>query len=188
MDEAPMGAPAADYRKDFERERQRLTQLYDAYELQEKELQSLKEKSTKLDETIAEKDRVIRSLREVLSGRDAENRELHIELSGLRAEKSSWEPRLKELEANIRLEQDRFGKLFKLSMDLDAELKEAKNQIEARDRWYRKNILVMSNIKRAMDEHDAMISEATGRPYEVDLEGELMRLKGPSNSRDKKGA
>ena len=132
------------------------------------------------EETISEKERVVRSLREVLTSRDADNRELQIELSALRAEKASWDPRLRELEANIRLEQDRFGKLFKLAMELDAELKEAKAQIDARDRWYKKNVLVMSNIKRAMDEHDNMIQAAQGRAYEPDLEGELMRLRGES--------
>ena len=187
MDEPPMVAPASDYRKEFERERQRLTQLYDAYELQEKELASLKEKLSKQEEVLSQKEGVIRSLREVLAARDAENRELHIELTGLRTDKSTWEPRIKELEAKMRLEQDRFGNLFKLAMDLDAELKEAKSQIDARDRWYKKNILVMNNIKRAMDEHDQMISDATGRPYEADLEGELMRLKGSALPREKKG-
>jgi chromosome segregation ATPase len=187
MDEPPVAAPASDYRKEFERERQRLTQLYDAYELQEKELAGLKEKLSKQEEVLSQKEGVIRSLREVLAARDAENRELHIELTGLRTDKSTWEPRIKELEANMRLEQDRFGNLFKLAMDLDAELKEAKSQIDVRDRWYKKNILVMNNIKRAMDEHDQMIVDATGRPYEADLEGELMRLKGASMNRDKKG-
>jgi len=182
MNEAP-GAPAGiDYRKEYEREQERLRRLFDAYEAQEKELQSARERITKLEETIGEKERVVRSLREVLTSRDADNRELQIELSALRAEKASWDPRLRELEANIRLEQDRFGKLFKLAMELDAELKEAKAQIDARDRWYRKNVLVMSNIKRAMDEHDNMIKAAQGRAYEPDLEGELMRLKGESEA------
>jgi len=187
MDEPPMAAPASDYRKEFERERQRLTQLYDAYELQEKELASLKEKLSKQEEVLTQKEGIIRSLREVLAARDAENRELHIELTGLRTDKSAWDPRIKELESKLRLEQDKVGNLFKLATDLDAELKEAKAQIDARDRWYKKNILVMNNIKRAMDEHDQMISDATGRPYEADLEGELMRLKASSGQRDKKG-
>ena len=47
-----------------------------------------------------------------MSARDAENRELLIELTTLRSEKATWEPRLKELEADLRLEQDRFSKLF----------------------------------------------------------------------------
>jgi len=177
MNEAPGAVSGIDYKKEFEREQDRLARLFDAYEAQEKELQSAKERITKLEETINEKERVVRSLREVLSSRDADNRELQIELSALRAEKASWDPRLRELEANIRLEQDRFGKLFKLAMELDAELKEARAQIEARDHWYKKNVLVMSNIKRAMDEHDKMILAAQGRPYEPDLDGELMRLR-----------
>jgi len=174
-----------DYKKEFEREQERLKRLYDAYEIQEKEFQAAKDKITKLEEAITEKDRVIRSLREVMSARDAENRELHIELTTLRSEKATWEPRLKELEADLRLEQDRFSKLFKLAMDLDAELKESKNQIDARDRWYKKNILVMSNIKRAMDDYDKMVADATGKPYEQALEGELGRLRAPTGASKK---
>jgi chromosome segregation ATPase len=178
MNEGLPAMSGIDYKKEYEREQERLKRLYDAYEIQEKEFQAAKEKITKLEESITEKDRVIRSLREVMSARDAENRELHIELTTLRSEKATWDPRLKELEADMRLEQDRFSKLFKLAMDLDAELKESQSQIDARDRWYKKNILVMSNIKRAIDDYDKMVTDASGSNPAQAIEGELSRLKG----------
>ena len=104
-------------------------------------------------------------------------RELHIEVTALRSERSTWDPKIKDLEHDIRTEKDRFGNLFKLAEDLDLELKEARRSLEARDRWFKKNILVMSNIKRAMEERDEMIESASHKGYEADLEGELTRVK-----------
>ena len=176
MNEAP-STSGPNYKREFEKERQRLAQLWDAYEDQEKEVNDLKDQVQQLKETLDEKERVIRSLKDVLQSRDTENRELHIELTALRSERSTWDPRLKELEQNLRMQKDQFGKLYKLAEDLDMELKEARSQIEARDRWYKKNVLVMGNIKRAMEEREEMIEAATSRGYEPDLEGELTKLK-----------
>ena len=175
MNDSPTTGP--NYKREFEKERQRLAQLWDAYEDQEKELGNLRDQVQQMKQTLEDKERVIRSLKEVLAQRDTENRELHIELTALRSERSTWDPKLKDLEHDHRLEKDRFGKLFKLAEDLDLELKEARRQLEARDRWYKKNILAMSNIKRAMEERDEMIEGATSKGYEADLEGELARLK-----------
>ena len=176
MNEAP-STSGPNYKREFEKERQRLAQLWDAYEDQEKEVNDLKDQVLQLKETLEEKERIIRSLKDVLQSRDTENRELHIELTALRSERSTWDPRLKELEQKLRLQKDQFGKLYKLAEDLDMELKEARSQIEDRDRWYKKNVLVMGNIKRAMEEREEMIESATSRGYEPDLEGELTRLK-----------
>ena len=176
MNEPPStGGP--NYKREFEKERQRLAQLWDAYEDQEKEVNNLKDQVQQLKMTLEEKERIIRSLKEVLATRDTENRELHIELTALRSERTTWDPKVKELEQKIRLQQDQFGKLYKLAEDLDLELKEARSQIEARDRWYKKNMLVMGNVKRAMEEREELIEAATSRSYEPDLEGELSKFK-----------
>ncbi len=81
------------------------------------------------------------------------------------------------MEQKVRLQKDQFGKLYKLAEELDMELKEARAQVEARDRWYKRNILVMGNIKRAMEEREELIESATSRGYEPVLEGELNKLK-----------
>jgi chromosome segregation ATPase len=176
MNESP-STTGPNYKREFERERQRLAQLWDAYEDQEKEVTNLKEQVSQLKETLEEKERIIRSLKEVLQTRDTENRELHIELTALRSERVTWDPKFKELEQGKRLTNDQLGKLYKLAEELDMELKEARRQIDSRDRWYKKNILVMGNIKRAMEEREEMIEAATSRSFEPDLDGELQKLK-----------
>jgi chromosome segregation ATPase len=176
MNESP-SSTGPNYKREFEKERQRLAQLWDAYEDQEKEVNHLKDQVDTLKMTLDEKERIIRSLKEVLQTRDTENRELHIELTALRSERTTWDPKLKDLEQKLRLQKDSFGKLYKLAEELDLELKEARSQIEARDRWYKKNILVMGNIKRAMEDREEMIESATSRSYEPVLEGELGKLK-----------
>jgi len=176
MHESP-SSTGPNYKREFEKERQRLAQLWDAYEDQEKEVNHLKEQVDMLKMTLDEKERIIRSLKEVLQARDTENRELHIELTALRSERTTWDPRIKDSEQQLRLQKDSFGKLYKVAEELDMELKEARSQVESRDRWYKKNILVMGNIKRAMEEREEMIENATSRTYEPVLEGELSKLK-----------
>lgn len=176
MNEGP-STTGPNYKREFEKERQRLAQLWDAYEDQEKEVNNLKDQVQQLRESVEEKERIIRSLKDVLTTRDTENRELHIELTALRSEKQIWEPRVKELEQKVRLQQDQFGNLYKVAEELDLELKEARRQIDVRDRWYKKNILVLGNMKRSMEEREEMIEEATSRGYEPDLERELTKLK-----------
>ncbi len=170
-------ASGMNIKRELEKERQRLAQLWDAYEDQEKEVNRLKERVVQLERDLEEKERIIRSLRDVLAARDTENRELHIATTSLRTEKNQWDPRLKDLEQNLRMEQDRFAKLFKLAEDLDTELKEARRQIEVRDQWFKKNVMGMANIRRAIEERESMVEAVTSKGYEPDLEGELDRLK-----------
>jgi len=139
MNESP-STTGPNYKREFERERQRLAQLWDAYEDQEKEMSNLKEQVAQLKGTLEEKERIIRSLKEVLATRDTENRELHIELTALRSERTTWDPRVKDLEQKVRLQKDQFGKLYKLAEELDMELKEARTQIEQLVERFHRNL------------------------------------------------
>ena len=93
-----MPEDAIDYRREYEKEQERLTKLWDAYEIQERDFEQAKEKIKVLDDIVAEKERIILSLRQVAENRDAEIRDLEIKVSSLERENSSFEPKFKEME------------------------------------------------------------------------------------------
>jgi len=161
----------------YEQERQRLAKLWHAYEKQEKEMAGLKEKIARHDNDLMDRDRIIRSLKDVLETRDRRTRELEIELTSIRGDKSAWEPKLKSLETDLRLERERFAKLFALAEELEEEVKVAKKAIESRDEWYKNHVDVLGNIQRAMDDYDKMMT-TLGKQVEMD-KAALERLSKP---------
>jgi len=167
---------AEDYRKEFIAERERLAKLWDAYEQQEKEVGALKNKIAMLERELNEKDRIIRSLKDVMEARDRENRELEIEATSLRGDKSTHEPKLNELQSSLRVEKERFAKLFKLAEELDEELRTARNEIQARDEWFRIHVDSLRGIGKAIEERDRMVENAKGRNVRGDYKGTLDRL------------
>jgi len=158
---------AGDMAGKYEQERQRLAKLWDAYEKQEKEMASLKEKVGHLENDLMDRERIIKSLKDVLETRDRRTRELEIEMTSLRGDKSGWEPRLKALETDLRLERERFAKLFALAEELEEEVKLAKKAIAARDDWYRGHVDVLGDLQRAMDDYDKMMAQL-GKQVELD--------------------
>jgi chromosome segregation ATPase len=158
---------AGDMAGKYEAERQRLAKLWDAYEKQEKEMASLKEKIGHLESDLLDRDRIVKSLKDVLETRDRRTRELEIEMTSLRGDKTGWEPRLKALETDLRLERERFAKLFALAEELEEEVKLAKKAIESRDEWYRSHVDVLGDLNRAMEDYDRMMANL-GKQVEAD--------------------
>jgi chromosome segregation ATPase len=158
---------AGDLAGKYEQERQRLAKLWDAYEKQEKEMASLKDKVGRLENDLLDRDRIVKSLKDVLETRDRRTRELEIEMTSLRGDKTGWEPRLKALETDLRLERERFAKLFALAEELEEEVKLAKKAIESRDEWYRSHVDVLGDLNRAMEDYDRMMANL-GKQVESD--------------------
>jgi len=166
---------ATDALSKYELERQRLAKLWDAYEKQEKDFASLKDRVTNLEAELADRDRIIRSLKDVLEGRDRRSRELEIEITTLRNEKNTYDPKVQQLTTDLRIERERFAKLFALAEELEEEIKMAKKAIEARDEWFRTHVDVFANLQRAVDDHQRMI-DSLDRMSDIG-EAELTKLK-----------
>jgi chromosome segregation ATPase len=120
---------AIDYRREYEKEQERLTKLWDAYEIQERDFEQAKEKIKVLEDIVGEKERIILSLRQVAENRDAEIRDLEIRMSSLERENSAFEPKLKEMEKELKKQRDQFSKLYSLAEELDEELRYARKEI-----------------------------------------------------------
>ena len=152
------------YRREYEKEQERLTKLWDAYEIQEKDFEQAKEKIKVLEDVIEEKDRIIQSLRQVAENRDSEIRELDVKMSTLERENSTFEPKMKEYENNLKKHRDQFSKLYSLAEELDEELRYSRKQIELRDDWFRDHINVFSGMCNAIKSREDITRETALKP------------------------
>jgi chromosome segregation ATPase len=148
-----------DYRKEYEKEQGRLTKLWDAYEIQEKDLEQAKDKIKVLESVIQEKERIILSLRQVAENRDAEIRDMEVGITSLERAKAEFEPKMKELESDLKKQRDQFAKLYSLAEELDEELRYARKEIELRDEWFRDHINVFSSMCNAITSREDIIRE-----------------------------
>ena len=144
----------------FEKEQERLAKLWDAYELQEKDFGTAKDKIQALTRELDEKDRIIESLKDVAANRDTQLREMETRLSTLEREKRTFEPQMEEMKTELDKQKDQFSKLYKLSEELDKDLQTAKREIQARDDWFRENIQVFNALCNSIPSRERMVHEA----------------------------
>lgn len=152
-----------DFKRQYEMERERLAKLWDAYEIQERELQQDKEKITKINEIAADKDRIIISLKHVLETRDAELRNAQVELNKLKREREEYQPKAEELQRLYREEKDKLSKLFILAQELDTNLSAAKQDILVRDEWFKTHVEAFRGAQRVVESYDRMMRESRER-------------------------
>jgi len=145
----------------------RLRKLWDAYEKQQGELSAMNARISSLEADLASRDGTIRNLKDVLETRDRRTRELEIENTGLRNDKATFDPRIQQLTTDLRIERERFAKLFALSQELMEELDQAKKEIQTRDEWFRKHVDVFGDVQRAIDEHERLIAAVKRREIAV---------------------
>lgn len=149
-----------DFKRQYDRERDRLAKLWDAYEVQENELRQNKEKITKINEILVDKDRIIISLKHVLETRDAELRNAQIDLNKLKKEREEYQPKIEELQRLCREEKDKLSKLFVLAQELDTNLSTAKQDILTRDEWFKTHVEAYRGMQKAIESYDGMIKES----------------------------
>jgi chromosome segregation ATPase len=153
-----------DYRREYEKEQERLTKLWDAYAIQEKDFEQAKEKIKVLEDVIEEKDRIIQSLRQVAENRDSDIREMEVTISSLERENHGFEPKLKEMEKELKKQKDQFSKLYSLAEELDEELRYSRKQIELRDDWFRDHINVFSGMCNAISSREEIAQKTALKP------------------------
>ena len=165
-----------DYKSEWLRERERLAKLWAAFEGQEKELRTLRDKVFDFERTIAEKERLLRSLKDLVEARDRTNRNYELELTSSRQAREDYEPKLKEINKELQIEKARFAKLFALAEDLDEELRRRQREIEIRDEWFRTNVDVLRRVDHSIQEWDRMLQETRERTHRPAYKATLERL------------
>lgn len=151
----------SDYKREYEKEQERLAKLWDAYELQEKDFEQSKEKIRVLEDVIEEKERIIMSLRQVAENRDSEIRDNEVKLSALERAKADFEPKIKTMERESKKQKDQFAKLYSLAEELDEELRYTRKQVEDRDDWFREHIQVFLGMCNAISGREDIIKKTS---------------------------
>jgi chromosome segregation ATPase len=141
-----------DYKREFEKERQRLAQIWDAYELQGAEMEKLQRHVERLEFTVHEKDQRIAALNETLAAISPEDRAEAVREAEVRFNQRDAELEIKLLTDNLRDQQEQFSQVFMMAEDLDKELKSARAEIEERDR-------LIAQLKTMLESKDDQLAQ-----------------------------
>jgi hypothetical protein len=146
------------------KDQERLAKLWDAYEIQEKELELSMKKISTLESKISELDRVNDVMKKAMEDRDKEIRDLELKVISLEEENSKFTPQLTELTKLYQEEKDRYSKLFSITEELEEELENAKTENEIKDKWFDRNVGMLENLRESIVERNIQLKESSEAP------------------------
>jgi chromosome segregation ATPase len=139
-----------DYRREFEKERQRLAQLWDAHGVQGVELERLQRQVEQQEHLLYEKEKEIAAMRAAMGKRGTGDLSRDIQLAKADESMEEKQAEIQLLTDNLRDQQEQYKRLADTVKDRDAELKEAKRAIGERDR-------LISQLKTMLDSIDEQL-------------------------------
>jgi hypothetical protein len=134
-----------------------LVKLWDAYERQERDTASLKDRIAILEQEHLQKDNIIANLKVHTESKDGRLRESEMEVINLKRHKDESEPKIRSLESQLRGAEDRYAKVLKLWEASYESAKFWRKAAEDRDAWFDRHIGAFGDFKRALDERDEML-------------------------------
>jgi len=144
---------------ELKKEQDRLAKLWNAYEMQEKELGACKQKIAGLEKTLADREIMIEGLNRAVAERDERIRNNEAKMPALESSKT----KIQELTNKYEKEKERLEKLYLLSKEMDAELANMKKEVEARDRWFLGIEESIRKIANALGERSKMIKPVAAK-------------------------
>lgn len=151
--------PAPNVYDELKKEQERLAKLWNAYEMQEKELGACKQKIAGLEKTLADREIMIEGLNRAVAERDERIRNNEAKMPALESSKT----KIQELTNKYEKEKERLEKLYLLSKEMDAELANMKKEVEARDRWFLGIEEPIKKIANALGERSKMIKPVAAK-------------------------
>jgi len=151
--------PAPNVYDELKKEQERLAKLWNAYEMQEKELGACKQKIAGLEKTLADREIMIEGLNRAVAERDERIRNNEAKMPALESSKT----KIQELTNKYEKEKERLEKLYLLSKEMDAELANMKKEVEARDRWFLGIEESIRKIANALGERSKMIKPVAAK-------------------------
>jgi DNA integrity scanning protein DisA with diadenylate cyclase activity len=153
---------------DLSKDQERLAKLWDAYEVQEKELELAMKNIVNLENKLKESDRVNSVLKKAVEDRDKEIRELEIKVIALEEEKSKFQPQLDEIQKLYNEEKERYSKLFAISEELEDDLAKSKKELSIKDKWFEKNVGMLENIRESIIDRNINLQKLEEYPKSVE--------------------
>jgi len=144
-------------RDELKRKDASLTKLWDAYEIQERDLEKLKERISYLENALASKENAIQTLKQFAEGRDGRARDTELELVEIKRFKDDAEPKIRSLESQLRASEERYTKVLRLWEATYETAQFWRKAAEERDSWFDRHIGAFGDFKRALDERETML-------------------------------
>ena len=141
------------------KDQERLAKLWDAYEIQEKELEFAMKKIATIESKISESERINGVLKKAVEDRDKEIRNFELKIISLEEEKSKYQPQLDELNRLFTEEKERYAKLFTITEELEEDLAKTKKEVEVKDAWFEKNVGMLENLRESIVERKLKLGE-----------------------------
>jgi len=133
-------------------EQQRLEKLWDAYELQEKDLNAALDRINFLEADIETKQTMITSLQELLMERDTKLRDMEIERQRQGKVEAQYEPRIRVMEDTMNDQTEKYDRLLSITQEMEDELDLARKSLHARDSWFNLNVSSLESISEVIKE------------------------------------
>jgi len=133
-------------------EQQSLEKLWDAYELQEKDLNAALDRINFLEADIETKQTMITSLQELLMERDTKLRDMEIERQRQGKVEAQYEPRIRVMEDTMNDQTVKYDRLLSITQEMEDELDLARKSLHARDSWFNLNVSSLESISEVIKE------------------------------------
>ncbi|HEV8361860.1 MAG TPA: hypothetical protein VGR28_15540, partial [Candidatus Thermoplasmatota archaeon] len=153
----------AEDRHRLEEEQRRLEKLWDAFKLQERELQTEREKASRIERELLDKDSSRARLEAEVEDKESQLRRLEEEnrtLDDKVAELVAKLDRLKDMEdlrsqaedyrAKYEAERERLAKLYAVYEESEAERERLKRELEVTDLWFDENKDALEKVSRSL--------------------------------------
>lgn len=167
-------ALSGESRKRLEEEQRRLEKLWDAFKLQERELQDTSEKATRLERELQDKDSSRARLESELEESQAQMRRVTEDNNAYVQQVETLEGRISQLKdmehlrstaedykAKYEAERERLAKLFALYEESEAERELLQRDVEVTDQWFSENKDALEKVSRSLRWRAQMLKKKT---------------------------
>lgn len=162
-------------REDLKKAADKLQKLWDAYEMQERDVVKLKERISFLEQELLQKDNIVATLKATLEARDTRIREDEIELVTAKRSLETAEPKIKSLEQQLRGAENRYANVLKLWQASYESARFWKKAHEEQNEWFESHLGLVGNLSRALDERQEMLTRVRREASALDIEEQARR-------------
>jgi chromosome segregation ATPase len=160
---------------DLKKAADKLGKLWDAYEMQERDVVKLKERISFIEQELLQKDNIIATLKATMEARDNRLREQDIELTAAKRSLDAAEPKIRSLESQLRGAENRYSNVLKLWQASYESARFWKKAHEDQNEWFESHLGLVGNLSRALEERQDMLNLVRREAAKLDIQEEARR-------------
>lgn len=141
-------------------EKERLVKLWEAYKVQEKEYSVALKKILAQEKSLHKMKKMEKNMHLLIEEKNREIMNLQLKTTGLQNDLDEMLPQLEQKESEIASAKVRYKKLYVITEELEEEVDEARDQLQARDDWFSKNFKNMEGFVKSLEERKTFLEQA----------------------------